>query len=274
MTKSNWLINGTNSAISPGDRGLAYGDGVFESMAVIDGRIRFFSKHLERLFGGCRRLLIEPPDEDKIRQDLEKLIAPQSRGVAKLIVTRGAGGRGYRVEPGTKTTRLVTIHPWPDYPAGHYSEGISVRICKTRLAENPLLAGIKHLNRLEQVMARTEWEDDRIAEGLMLDVSGRVVCGTMTNLFSVQGDTLMTPGLGRCGVAGIMRSAVMELAAGDGIEVMETDVSPEDLLGSDEIFVTNAIAGIWPVNQLDGRRFDSRGLTRQLMQRLAELRHE
>ncbi|MGI9258575.1 MAG: aminodeoxychorismate lyase [Gammaproteobacteria bacterium] len=271
---STWLINGTDSTIAPGDRGLAYGDGLFETMAMIDGKVRFFSKHLERLLEGCRRLGIDPPDRSLIMDDLSRLYSTESRCVAKLIVTRGVGGRGYRPDPDAESTRIVGIHPWPDYPVTNYSDGINVRLCDTRLAENSLLAGIKHLNRLEQVMARAEWTDDRVAEGLMLDVSGRVVSGTMTNLFSVRGDTLTTPNLQRCGVAGVMRSVVMDLAVRDGIKVVETDVSPEQLLGSDEVFVTNAVLGIWPVKEIGGRCFDSFETTRQFMQRLEEISHE
>lgn len=274
MTTSTWLINGTDSTIAPDDRGLAYGDGVFETMAMIDGQIRFFPKHLERLLNGCQRLGIEPPDRTQILEDVSRLSTGESRCVAKIIVTRGAGGRGYRPARDAESTRLVGIHPWPDYPVTNYREGIIVRLCETRLAENPLLAGIKHLNRLEQVMARNEWDDDRVAEGLMLDVTGRVVSGTMTNLFSVRGDTLSTPSLRRCGVAGVMRNVVMDLAVREGIEVVETDVSPEQLLGSDEVFVTNAILGIWPVREIDGYRFDGCEMTRQFMQRLEDIANE
>ncbi|HEY5623790.1 MAG TPA: aminodeoxychorismate lyase [Gammaproteobacteria bacterium] len=268
-----WLVNGAAAAIDPNDRGFAYGDGVFETMAVLAGRIRYFDRHFERLSYGCRRLGIDGPDERTILEDLEAIGSLPQRCVAKLIVTRGAGGRGYRPPRDSKTTRALGIHPWPEYPDTYYSAGVAVRLCETRLPESPRLAGIKHLNRLEHVLARMEWDDDGVAEGLMLDSAQSIVCGTMTNLFLKRGAKLVTPTIRRCGVAGVMRGVVMDLATQSGIEVHDTDVSIPDLYASDEIFLTNAIAGVWPVRRVGERSFDVGMTTRKLMNLLEDSLH-
>jgi 4-amino-4-deoxychorismate lyase len=142
------------------------------------------------------------------------------------------------------------------HPAGAAEVGVSVRWCRATLGENPQLAGIKHLNRLEQVLARAEWDDDADAEGLMCDCRGRVIAGTMTNLFVYAGGRLLTPRLDTCGVAGTVRAVVLRLAAQLDIEVAETDLGVSDVHCADGLFLTNALIGVWPVRMLGGRSFD------------------
>lgn len=260
-----WLVNGADAAVDPGDRGLAYGDGLFETMAVLDGEIRRFDLHLDRLIEGCRRLKIASPDANAIRSDLEIIRPRDGRAVAKVIVTRGPGARGYLPTGDAQSTRIVGIGPWPDYPASNYTKGVVVRNCQLRLGENPRLAGLKHLNRLEVVLARMECAVGPWDEGLLTDTSGSVVGGTMSNVFTVRGNTLLTPRLERCGVKGVMRRVVMELAPEQGLEVEEGDFPPDVLSKCDEIFLTNAIFGIWPVRQLDQQRFAPGPVTKKLM---------
>ncbi len=266
-----WLVNGEEVAVHPGDRGLAYGDGLFETMAVLNGEIRRFDLHLDRLLSGCRRLRIKPPEPKAIYSDLEKLRVRDERSVAKLIITRGTGARGYRPASDAQSTRIFGLHPWPDYPAANYTDGVAVRNCELRLGENPMLAGLKHLNRLEQVLARMEWADGPWDEGLLRAERGAVVSGTMSNVFAVRNDTLRTPSLLRCGVAGVMRQIVMELAAERNLEVCETDLTLADLSESDEIFLTNAIFGIWPVRLLDEQPFEPGPVSMKLMRSLDRL---
>ncbi len=272
MTTS-WLVNGADEAVDPGDRGLAYGDGLFETMAVLDGEVRRLDLHLDRLMEGCRRLKIAPPDPGAIRDDLEALRSDEDRAVAKLIVTRGPGARGYLPTGDSQSTRIVGIGPWPDYPAANHTDGVAVRNCELRLGENPILAGLKHLNRLEHVLARMEWEMGPWDEGLLTDTSGSVVSGTMSNVFTVRGDTLLTPSLRRCGVKGVMRRTVIESAPAQGLEVEESDFAPGLLNESDEVFLTNAVFGIWPVRQLDQQQFEPGAVTRKLMRVLGAGAH-
>lgn len=266
------LVNGVpGGQIAIDDRGFCYGDGLFETMAVIGGRIRFEQNHLRRLDWGCRRLGIPPPDEALLRGEISTLISRIERAVLKLIITRGAGGRGYRPGGDLQPTRVLSVHPWPDYPVSHYRKGITARICATRLGINPALAGVKHLNRLEQIMARREWDDASIAEGILLDTKGCVISGTMSNVFAARADELLTPALSGSGVRGVMREIVMRLSERQGIVTKECDLGLEQVLGADEVFVTNALIGIWPVVRLNETLFHRGPMCGALMDGLATL---
>lgn len=264
------LINGeATRLIDAADRGLQYGDGVFETIAVIAGRPRHWQRHLQRLRLGCERLGIDMPDEAVLQDEVEQLCQGQTRAVLKLILTRGAGGRGYRPPHEQHGTRILSLHPWPDYPPQAASEGVAVRICATRLGCSPSLAGIKHLNRLEQVLARAEWDDPGIAEGLMLDTNGHVIEATMSNLFLVEQGRLISPDLSACGVAGIMRGMIIDYAEELGLGCEQRALELDAVFAADERFLCNSLIGIWPIRQLGDSRFSTPGtITRQLQQGL------
>ncbi len=247
------LIDGLPSnQISVSDRGLQYGDGLFETIAILKGRMPLWPRHMARLQRGGERLGYPPLDSSLFEREAQELCAGIEQGVLKIILTRGSGGRGYRPPSDPHPRRILSQHPWPDYPQSLYREGIRVRLCETRLARQPRLAGIKHLNRLEQVLARSEWNDPEVAEGLMCDDHGYLVSGTQSNLFLLRGKTLLTPDLSQCGVAGVMREQVMASAAGMGLSVTEMSLRPEDLEQAEGMFLTNAIWGICPVSRVAG----------------------
>ncbi|MGH8135795.1 MAG: aminodeoxychorismate lyase [Steroidobacteraceae bacterium] len=251
------LVNGrAGGQLDPMDRGLQYGDGLFETLAVRNGRARFMAAHLARLAEGARRLALPLPDPDRLTGQIAAAW-PKGRGVVKLILTRGPAGRGYRPPVVAEPTLIVAGFEWPNWPAAAWTEGIRLRYCRTRLGQNPALAGIKHLNRLEQVLARAEWDDDRIAEGLMLDSMGQVISGTQTNIFAVIAGRAVTPTLDQCGVAGVMRNALCGWAAAEGGKVVECSLRPEELETATGIFVTNALIGAWPVRELEGRQLQA-----------------
>lgn len=250
------LVNGASKGVDPRDRGLAYGDGLFETMACRRGRIRWLEYHLDRLMLGCGRLAIPAPDRGLLRQEIERHCPSEEDAVIKLIVTRGVGARGYRVPQPAEPTRILSIGAWPDWPATDYTQGIAVKTCTLRLGENPQLAGLKHLCRLEQVLAQMELEGTEAREGLLRSIGGLVIGGISSNVFGIQGRRLITPRIKRCGVHGVMRRVVLEYAARAGFEPAEGDLKPSDLLACDELFVTNAVFGIKPVRELDGREFE------------------
>jgi 4-amino-4-deoxychorismate lyase len=257
------------------DRGLHYGDGLFETFAVRDGAPMLWDHHLARLSAGCARLRLAPPAPRLLAEEAGRLCAGQERGVLKLLLTRGPQGRGYRIAreghgpAGRGPTRVLTLFPADPYPADHYRDGVAVRVCATRLGLNPALAGLKHLNRLEQVLARDEWDDAGIAEGLMLDARGDVVEGTMSNLFAVGEGRLYTPPVAEAGVAGVMRRLVMERAAALGVPVAEERLSVDRLMGAQEVFLCNSLIGIWPVRRIEQAAFEAGPLTRRLMAQVA-----
>jgi 4-amino-4-deoxychorismate lyase len=263
------LVNGRKGRLDPLDRGLQYGDGLFETMAVRDGYARFVDWHLERLAEGANRLALPIPERDRV---LGQIAAawPKGQGIVKLIWTRGPAGRGYRPPAQVEPTCIAAGFEWPAWPAAAWSEGIRLRLCRTRLARNPVLAGVKHLNRLEQVLARAEWDDERIAEGLMLDTMGQVISGTQSNVFAVIAGRIVTPTLDQCGVAGVMRRAFCDWSARRGCAVAERSLLPEELETATEIFVTNALIGAWPVRELEQRRLPAGSQATEFNSWLAE----
>lgn len=245
------LVNGREDGrVEPMDRGLHYGDGLFETMAVRGGRVRFLDWHLERLADGAARLAIPLPEPGTLRAEIAAVSAAD-RGIVKLILTRGAGERGYRPPPHPQPTRLVFGLPWPVPTAG--TEGVRVGWCRMRLGRNPRLAGIKHLNRLEQVLGRAEWDDAEMAEALMMDDRDHAICGTQSNLFAKIAGRWTTPVLDQCGVAGIMRRAFITWAASRGDPVIERELPAAELAGTAGLLLTNAVIGAWPVRELAGR---------------------
>lgn len=264
------LINGQpENRINVADRGLQYGDGLFETIAYRNGRLEFLSDHLSRLKEGCNRLNIafSSVQQQFLLSEIDT-VCQQLNGdaVIKLMVTRGTGGRGYRYQAEMPTTRIISSHAMPVYPDANVS-GITVRICQQRLAINPSLAGIKHLNRLEQILARNEWQDNMIAEGLMLDYQERLIEGTMSNVFLVQNKELFTAELSSSGIAGIMRKQLISIADDLNIPLHITTLTIDDLKSAEEIFVCNSLIGIWPVIRISDLNVDfSHGPLTQTLQ--------
>lgn len=258
-----WVDGRPATELPLGDRGLAYGDGLFETIAVRGGRAILLPRHLARLGEGLRRLSIDL-DLAALEAELRAFFAELGDGVAKLLITRGDGLRGYAPPQPSSPRRILLGSPLPGYPASHAQEGIRLYPCATRLAEQPLLAGLKHLNRLEQVLARGEWSDPAFTEGLMRDVSGRVIEGVFSNLFLIRDGVLLTADLSRCGVAGVMRAELLEQAARLGIPCVVRDIAFEELAQADEVFVCNSLYGIWPVRELAGCVWPAGPLTRKL----------
>ena len=259
------LINGQEAGCLPADdRGLQYGDGLFETIAVSDGRLVFWREHFTRLAAGAQRLGMPVPDEMLLREEAGRLIRGKARGVLKIILTRGSGGRGYRPPEQVSCRRIVSVHPWPEYPAGNATDGVELRICRTPLSTNPTLAGIKHLNRLEQVLARNEWREEHIAEGLMLDTQGRVIEGTISNVFAVKDSKLITPCLRNCGVEGVIRGIILRMTDNFRIETSINDLRLNDLASMDELFICNSVIGIWPVRKLQQHSYRPGKVTREL----------
>ncbi|WP_415880006.1 aminodeoxychorismate lyase [Methylomonas sp. TEB] len=260
-----FLLNGEHRhCVDVSDRGFQYGDGLFETIEVLQGKPLFFDRHLTRLAEGCRRLRIPMPDAVLLETEARQLCESSERAVLKLIVTRGSGGRGYRQPEQVIPTRLFSLHPYPDYPLQLQTDGIAARFCEQRLSLNPSLAGIKHMNRLEQILARAEWQDDSIQEGLMLDTQDQVVEGTMSNLFIVKSGSLYTPPLGQCGVAGIVRQLIMAFAQCSKLPLFEQAIDQTAVLQADELFVSNSVIGIWPIKRLEAQVFSVGAITRHL----------
>jgi 4-amino-4-deoxychorismate lyase len=195
--------------------------------------------------------------------------------IIKVVLTRGTAlARGYGVTGHEKATRVTFRYPWPAETGAESQDGVEVRTAALRLGENPALAGLKHCNRLEQVLARREWTDPAITEALLFSSSGRLVSGTMSNVFIVDSSGLRTPRVDLCGVAGVMRRVVLREAERAGMATCETNLDATDLQNAAEVFLTNARMGIWPVRALDGRALGVGSMTRRLQTLLQPLLEE
>jgi 4-amino-4-deoxychorismate lyase len=264
------LINGVATNELPAtDRAVQYGDGVFETIAVFNGEPRAWHRHMRRLFVGCAKLGIPQPDTDLLAAEARQLYKEHGHGqgrlVLKIIISRGSGGRGYRPGPELSPTRILALYAWPKHTREWYSLGIRLHVCETRLACNPALAGIKHLNRIENILASSEWQDKDITEGLMRNMQDEVIEGTMSNIFAVFDGSLHTPDLNQCGVAGTMRARVIEAAVEQGVKINERSISLKEIYEADELFVCNSILNVVAVRQLGDHLYTAPGeMTQQL----------
>jgi 4-amino-4-deoxychorismate lyase len=268
-----WIDGEAGRSVPADDRGLLYGDGVFETLAWRGGVLRFIELHLARLRRGLETLGIAALDEGSLRSELALACSPGD-AIVKLLVTRGSGGRGYAPPRPATARRILYRYPWPQDPPDWWLEGVEVAWSPVAISEQPALAGLKHLNRLEQVLARDalqRGDSPPVQEALLCTSAGMAICGTMTNVFAVEGHTLLTPSLTRAGVAGVMRAVILREAPSLGLRVVETDLPRAVLDSTAEVFVSNARIGIWPVRRLGGRRLQPGATTLRLQQHVARL---
>jgi len=261
------LINGAPAAAIPAtDRGLAYGDGVFRTLRAVNGEPLHWAKHYDTLAHDCAALAIACTPAAQLLSEVRTVARAHAGASVKIIVTRGSSERGYA--PPKPSVPLRVVMSAPHTPLPQLPVGISVHLCRLRLGHQPALAGIKHLNRLENVLARAEWLDPAIGEGLLLDQNGLAVGGTMSNLFIVEAGQLLTPKLDACGVAGVTRARVMALAAVAGISCSEASLPMQHVLDADEVFLVNSLIGLQPVARLGSRAWNATPTAAELRNRL------
>jgi 4-amino-4-deoxychorismate lyase len=245
------LVNGVASASLPAsDRGLAYGDGVFRTLALRNGRVCAWRRQFAKLAADARALGIRCPEETVLQAEVGEATRGAAQCAVKIVVTRGSGERGYAYAADHLPTRIVSASELPQHPRHWHERGVAVRLCSLRLARQPALAGVKHLNRLENVLARAEWADPGIAEGLLQDSAGNVIGGTMSNLFLFTGDALLTPDLSQCGVAGVTRERVIDAARRNRVACRVAAVSLHELFAASEAMLVNSLIGAWGIRQL------------------------
>lgn len=266
-TPARLLLNGhAEATLSPFDRGLLYGDGLFETIRFVAGRAPLWARHMQRLRHGCERLKVPAIDIAHLEGEALRVIDGMAEAVVRITITRGIGERGYRLPADPQPMRLVAAFTPPPSPPDDYRDGVRARLCSLRLASQPLLAGLKHLNRLEQVIARAEWDDAAVFEGLLCDEAGRVISATMANLFAVIDGTLVTPALDRCGVEGVARA---EILARGGVQVRDL---PLDLLWqAEEAFLSSSVRGILPLRMVGETAFAIGPHARALQQHWRDL---
>ncbi len=251
------LINGSfNGAISALDRGFTYGDGVFRTVKIVHGLPEHWPAHYQKLVKDCSAIGIVCPSADVFINDFEQLFSIEELvSVAKIIITRGEGARGYNPPAITNPTRVMIKSNLPNYPQHYFDEGVTLHLCETRIGHQPKLAGVKHLNRLENVLARMEWHDPEITDGLMLDIANNVIECTAANIFARYGDLLITPQLDQCGVAGVTRNQIMARAHALDLKPTVETIDLKQLFSADEVIICNSLFGVWQVRQLAQKKW-------------------
>lgn len=268
------FINGERlNSVSAMDRGFNYGDGIFETIRVVNHQLTLWSYHRARLLKSAQRLKIEC-DIDVVEKELQQACATQNNSVIKLIITRGVGGRGYMPTAHMQASRVISLYDLPVYPPAYIETGVELHVCNMRMGSNSLLAGLKHLNRLEQVMASFEMMDSPCAEGLLLDERGRVIEGIRTNFFIVINNILITPDLTRSGIEGVMRQFIIEeLAIKHQIKHEIAIVDMDMIAEANEVFVCNSVNGIWPVKKIGELLFNVGPITQLFKAAIKDVLH-
>ena len=262
-----WINGERQQQIAISDRALHYGDGCFTTARLQQGNIAWLEAHLQRLREAAEVLMLSGVDWDALRQEMQLAAAhwPQPEGVVKVILSRGTGGRGYSAAGCHQPVRMVMLFAAPGHYAALREKGVRLATSPIRLGINPQLAGIKHLNRLEQVLIRTQLEQSGADEALVLDTEGKLVECCAANLFWRQQNQLFTPALSGAGVNGIMRRRVIALARQHGYICHEVREPPQALALAEEVFITNALMPLLPVRQIDGWQYASRTLYQRLL---------
>ncbi len=262
------LVNGELSdRVLAADRGFQYGDGLFETLAILHGKPRFWQAHMDRLAAGCLQLGLPVTPQAILLREVQTVSAGHKNCVVKIIITRGTSGRGYAPASSVQSSRVVSSYAWPADPGNLVDTGIRARICTLRLGLQPVLAGLKHLNRLEQVMAKAEWDNKDVHEGILLDPEDHVISAVSSNIFLIFGENLLTPRMDRCGVRGVMRANILDAFKSRS---QQRRILLDMLPDADEVFVCNSVRGIFPVTRIDHWEYPIGPVTREVQQWLGE----
>ena len=287
MTKPtiNNLLNGVaTDYLNINDRAVQYGDGIFETILCDKNKLYYWEKHFQRLRLSAEKLNIPCPEESLLLNDITQLLSGAENEEAdsyaiKIILTRGTGERGYRYTKNLNPNRIVSLSRVESKYSSLLSNNLlsgALFLCEHQVSINENLAGLKHLNRLENVLARNEWNDaasastqgSEIIDGVMLNANQHVIEGTMSNIFAVKKQQLFTPCLMLSGVNGIMRNVVMELAAENNIIVTNVNLSLNELLTMDEVFICNSLIGMKAVTTFLNTTYTDTPITQKIFQAL------
>ena len=274
------LINGVaTDYLSVNDRAIHYGDGLFETILCHNRQLYFWPQHYSRLKQSTEKIKLSLPDEALLLDDIEKLLCEvedEHAYAIKVIITRGSGQRGYQFEKKPMVTRIITFTSIEiDYSSILSRQLLSgdLVICEQQVSINENLAGLKHLNRLDNVLARNESSiinNSDIIDGLMINANKHVIEGTMSNVFFVKDKMLYTPKLNQSGVQGVMRDAIIAIAKNKNIEVSISDITTEKIKNMDEVFITNSLIGMKAINHLSDTAFTKRNITEIIFNDLIE----
>ncbi|VAW52790.1 Aminodeoxychorismate lyase [hydrothermal vent metagenome] len=277
---NNCLINGVaTDYLTVHDRAIHYGDGLFETILWHNRKLYFWPQHYLRLKQSADKIKLACPEESLLIADIENLLSDAKSEQAyaiKVIITRGTSLRGYQFDKKPMTTRIATISAIEsDYSSllsQHLLSG-DLTVCEQQVSINENLAGLKHLNRLENVLARNEStivKNSNVVDGLMLNAHQYVIECTTSNVFSVKDKILYTPKLNQSGVQGVMRDAIIAIAKNNNINVTLSDMTIEKIKSMDEVFITNSLIGMKAINHFVDVKFSTRNVTEIIFKILLE----
>ncbi|TLU68083.1 aminodeoxychorismate lyase [Thalassotalea litorea] len=233
------------SNITISDRGLAFGDGVFTTAYVQLGQVQWLAQHIERLGKSCQRLHITPPDFEQLTSHLKQVCAPFQRATLKVVITAGSSGRGYARNHANPANVIVTINDYPEHYDDWRAQGVHLGVANTRLGVNPSLAGIKHLNRLEQVLVRNELDNQAYDDLVVCDLNGFIIETSSCNLFWQIDSCWYTADLSSSGVNGLVRQRLLNGLG--NVKIVRQTI--EQLQQAHSMFICNALLQIAPVRQ-------------------------
>ena len=245
-----FLVNGVQqSHVNIDNRGLAYGDGLFTTAKIVNGHIHYLTAHVERLFFGCEKLGITPPIKEALSQQLKDIAKNYSLAVLKVIITASSGGRGYARASENSYDLIITVHDYPEHYDVFASSGINLGLSSQKLGVNPMLAGLKHLNRLEQVLLRKELSSRVEDDLLVTNINDEVIAATSANVFFYLNGKLHTPDVSESGVNGIMRQVILQ-------RYPDTIIKPitlNDIANAQAMLICNCVMGLVPIASFNGR---------------------
>lgn len=244
------LVNGIQqNHIDIQSRGLAYGDGIFTTAKITQSKVHYLTLHIERLISGCKKLGIAPPASDKLADQLTRVSENYNLAVLKVIISAKAGGRGYARSANKDHDLIIMVHDFPAHYESQIQQGITLGLSKQKLGLNPMLAGLKHLNRLEQVLLREELSSRSEDDLLVTNLNDDVISATSANVFVSLDNKLYTPDLTLSGINGLMRQVILKHYPDTRVKVL----SLSDLAKANAMFICNSVMGIMPVANYNGR---------------------
>lgn len=261
-----WVNGQKCETVELDDRSFQYGDGCFTTILTKHGEPICWLYHVERMTECLKRLAIPDPDWHQVKAWLQQAAFGDSVAGIKIHISRGRGGRGYSPTQAHSANVTISAFAYPNHYKVLAESGVTLGVCQQKLGLNPLLAGLKHNNRLEQVLLKAEMDQQGYVDGVALDITGNVIETTMANLFWRQGLQWFTPSLEQAGVAGTMRRRVLELLDSQGIQVNIGHFSLAHLRQSDEVLMTNAILGVAPVVAITDLHYSIGTQTRRLQE--------
>lgn len=265
-----FLINGTFKKISPFDRAFQYGDGIFRTFVVENKKVLHWKHHYQKIVEDCLALKIIPPKEKDLLIDIDTLFKSNKKSVGKFIISRGNSERGYKFSEDIVHNRFLIKTEMPIYPKEYFEQGVNLFVCKQKLSTS-ILSGVKHLNRLENIIARQEWKGDYYFDGILLDQHGHVIECISCNIFMRIGNTIYTPKIKQVGIKGVTRGLIIKTSIKLGFKIKETTFKLDKLLQSDEVLITNSLFGVLQVKEIKKKSWHHQELAALFNQSLENL---